>query len=57
MSPGWESACAEVTWAEVPGDHFSILREPGVDVLAHHLDAALAGSRRPAESEGGNDES
>jgi thioesterase domain-containing protein len=39
---GWGQLTTEgVEVHEIPGDHFSILQEPGVEILAAHLRAQI----------------
>ncbi|MDR3635926.1 MAG: amino acid adenylation domain-containing protein [Isosphaeraceae bacterium] len=45
---GWSAFANEVTSRKVPGDHTSILRPPGVDLLAEALRAELAGENARA---------
>jgi thioesterase domain-containing protein len=37
----WKSVCPRIRVANVPGDHYSILREPDVELLAQHLDRLI----------------
>lgn len=38
----WRSICDEVTVRDAPGDHFSIMREPNIQVVAGHILEALS---------------
>jgi thioesterase domain-containing protein/acyl carrier protein len=48
---GWSEAASHIEVHPVPGDHTGILREPNVQVLAAHLQAALREARSAAEAE------
>jgi thioesterase domain-containing protein len=38
----WRSLCPQLRVAAIPGDHYSMLREPGVDRLADYLGRYLS---------------
>jgi thioesterase domain-containing protein len=42
LDPRWTEICPRLKVARVPGDHYSMLQPPNVDVLAARLDAELA---------------
>lgn len=53
LDPRWPEICPRMRVAVVPGDHYSMLQPPHVDVLAARLDAELAAaelSAAPQES-------
>jgi thioesterase domain-containing protein len=42
LDPRWAEICPRLRVAQVPGNHYTMLEEPHVDVLAAQLDAELA---------------
>jgi thioesterase domain-containing protein len=54
LRPAWETvATGGVSEHVVPGDHFTVLRQPHVRALARDVAAALGGAARPSNSEAG----
>ena len=52
LDPRWTEICPRLRVAKVPGDHYTMLQKPNVDVLAARLDAELAAAElaeRPRE--------
>ncbi|MBE8517096.1 acyltransferase domain-containing protein [Amycolatopsis sp. H6(2020)] len=45
---GWDAVCLDLDLVVVPGHHLSLLDTPNVEVIAEHLDNALAALRKPA---------
>lgn len=45
---GWDAVCPDLDLVVVPGHHLSLLDTPNVEVIAEHLDKALAAPRKPA---------
>lgn len=46
-APFWQDTClGEFTVVDVPGNHFSVIEPPHLDVVAHHLGAAITQGAR-----------